>query len=278
MNTVSRNLSRTQSRTQADCGAFPGPLRLSGHYLSVASDIGALEECLALERATSTHASVSQAGGIFSPPAVPYCDFLMLHNGAGQLLAVSRLMRLHRENPMRSPLESGRFQLSPLLTALRYSREGVVEMGSPAFLTGCDTAKAAGLLWQGLLIYLERNGLGFVVGWDVLPNPSGSADALPRLMDAHGLHPDLEVEALSSFRRQTPVAHAGPVVQPDRFHADGSAEAGKLPPGLHEALRRGCRLAAEPIFNAVTGRWEFVWVSFREMLDSGTGNTEDWSR
>lgn len=279
MNTVSQNLFRIQSRPPADSGSFPGPLRLSGHFLSVASDIGALEECLALERSLPAHASTSQAEGIFSPPAVPYCDFLMLRNAAGQLLAVSRLMRLHRENPVRSPLESGHFQLSPLLTALRYSREGVVEMGSPAFLPGCDTAKVARLLWQGLLIYLERNGVGFVVGWDVLliPSASASAAALPRLMDAHGLHPDLEVEALSRFRRQ------GPAAQPDRFqgerfHAEGAAEADKLPAGLHEALRRGCRLAAEPVLNETTGRWEFVWVSFRDMLVSDNLNSGDWSR
>jgi hypothetical protein len=291
MDTLSKTPSRPQARQSGPNGIFPPNLRLSGHFLSLASNIGALEECLALERASagygSGHASGSDRGtaGIFSPPAVPYCDFLMLRNFAGELQAVSRLMRLGQDNPMQSALGSDRFQLSPLLTALRYSREGVVEMGAPAFRSdalgsGLDPTQAARLLWQGLIVYMERNGLGFVVGWDMLTGPVAASTAsgaltgtatpappgkvsrpIPRLMDAHGLHPDLEVESLSKFRRH------GPVGSQNRFRIEDASDYGSLPSGLHEALRRGCRLAAEPVLDEATGRWEFVWVSFRDMLD-----------
>jgi hypothetical protein len=243
-------------------GQHPLSLRILGHCLSLAEDIGALEDCLALERAAGAHPESARTTGIFSPPAVPYCEFLMLHDGFGKLLAVARLMCLGGKNPVLSPLESGRFHLSPLLTALRYSQEGVVEMGAPAFLPGIDLVKAAKLLWRGLIYYMEGKGLGFVVGSDVLPKLENDTDTLPRLMDAHGLHPDLEVEALSKFRRSSLEN------QTDRFRTE-TINSGKLPPGLHEALRRGCRLAAEPIFNQATGRWEFIWVSFREMLLEG---------
>jgi hypothetical protein len=260
------NYSRTTNTPKSTIpGSSPMNLRILGHSLTLAEDISALEECLALERAAGGPPQYTQTTGIFSPPAVPYCEFLMLHNGFGKLLAVTRLMRLGGANPISGPLETGNFQLSPLLTALRYSREGVMEMGSPSFVPGCDYAKAARLLWRGLMHYMERKGLGFVLGSDVLLKAENDPESIPRLMDAHGLHPDLEAEAFSKFR-STKLD-----VPKDRFSRNDASNLDKLPPGLHEALRRGCRLAAEPVLNQMTGRWEFIWVSFREMLVNGDG-------
>lgn len=254
--------NRTPSPLAPTTGIFPPTFRVGVFTLSVASTIGALEECLALERASTQHSLSSENGGILSPPAVPYCDFLMLKNNAGELLALCRLMRrrLGRDNSVRSSLESGRFQLSPLLTALRYSREGLVEMGAPAFRADFDAAKAAQLMWEGVIQYLERNGLGFVVGLDSLSNQFNHFDILPRLMEMYGLHPDLEVETHRPFYRKS-ISGTVPL------HFDLPA----LPESLVEALRRGCRLAAEPLANEVTNRWEFIWVSSRDILDSKAG-------
>ena len=254
-------------RCPAPGGLFPAGLRLSGHTLSLAADIGALEECLALER--SSGAVFSE--GIHSPPAVPYCEFLMLRSHDGALRAVCRLMRLDGGNPIRNPLASGRFHLSPLLTALRYSREGILEMGVPAVASGQDAAKAARLLWTGMIRYLERNGLGFVIGREILSMRAQDAHAWPGLMEAHGLHPDLQLETRSAFSSRAAGLSARVAEgRPDR-------EAGSphgWPAGLQEALRRGCRLACEPAFNAAAGCLEFVWVASRDMLESGESG--DW--
>jgi len=254
--------NRTPSPLAPTTGIFPPHVRVGGYLLSVASDIAALEACLALERNSPSHSFSSENGGILSPPAVPYCDFLMLKNNAGDLLAVCRLMRrrLGRDNSVRSSLESGRFQLSPLLTALRYSREGLVEMGTAAFHPDFDSTRSAQLLWEGVIQYLERNGLGFVVGMDSLSCQINHFDILPRLMETYGLHPDLEVEPNRSFNRKT-------ISNTRSFNFDLPT----LPPSLVEALRRGCRLAAEPIANELTNRWEFIWVSSRDMLDAKAG-------
>lgn len=250
------------SEPETTIGHFPSAIRVGGYLLSLASNIGALEECLALERTSITHNFSSETGGILSPPAVPYCDFLMLKNNANQLMAVCRLMRrrLGRDNAVRTSLEMGHFRLSPLITALRYSREGIVEMGAPAYCHTGDSTKLAELLWVGLIQYLERNGVGFVIGLDSLSNELTGAKALPQLMSKYGLHPDLEVDI--RYRPQGNKANSQSEINFESF---------PLPPSLGEALRRGCRLAAEPIFNDATNRWEFIWVSSRDMLNLNSG-------
>lgn len=149
----SQSQNRTRVRYPAPCGHFPHEMRVRGHSLSLASDIGALEECLLLERSSATPGDNPEEG-IHSPPAVPFCDFLMLRDPLGTLQAVARLMRLGGDTPVRNPLESGRFHLSPLLTALRYSREGILEMGSPAVAPVWDPPKAAHLIWAGCLEFV----------------------------------------------------------------------------------------------------------------------------
>jgi len=259
---IQSTASRRAPRCPAPGGQFPPALRLDGYVLSLAADLPALEACLALERAS---AGVLTSEGIHSPQAVPYCDFLMLRNPQGSLAAICRLMRLDGGNPIPNPLATVRFQLSPLLTALRYSREGILEMGAPVFAPGTtpqSAPRAARLLWAGMGLYLERNGLGFVIGRDVLTVPVEGTTGWQILMAEHGLHPDLETEARPGFRAWENVrdqARRGTTAfdsEPLRF----------WPSGLQEALLRGCRLACEPAYDPARASLEFVWVASRDML------------
>ena len=239
-------------------------LRVGGHSLCLASDMAALEECLALERFANPRYAASE--GIQSPPAVPYCLFLMLRSRTGALEAVCRLMRIDRGNPIGNPLQSGSFHLSPLLTALRYTREGILEMGAPTLASGVEAACAIPLLWSGLIRYLERNEgnrTGFVLGKDALPlRPDRLGKS--QVMDAFGLHPELETETRYAYRADGEAAVGGTIEEEMRG----------WPASLREALRRGCRLACRPAFNPATGAGESVWVASREMLlEAGPG---DW--
>ena len=261
MNMESKAPWKNGSRRVPEAGASaPLYLRSGGYSLSLASDIGALEECLALERSSRADRPVNGPEGIQSPPAVPYCDFLTVRSAEGRLQAVCRLMRLDRENALGHPLKSGRFRLSPLLTAIRYSREGILEMGAIAFAPGCDEDMLAGLIWSGTIRFLERNGLGFVMGGESLDAGSPTAEDRYSLMDAYGLHPDLEVDAdaRSPAGRPAPSRNPATTLPPDPTRA--------WPAGVREALRRGCRLACEPGLNPASGRQELIWVASREML------------
>jgi hypothetical protein len=240
----------------------------------LAADLPALEACLALERAS---AGALASEGIHSPQAVPYCDFLMLRNPQGTLAAVCRLMRLDGGNPIPNPLATVRFQLSPLLTALRYSREGILEMGAPVFVPGTASQaapRAARLLWAGMGLYLERNGLGFVIGRDMLTVPLEGTAGWQILMAEHGLHPDLETEARPGFRAWENVrdqarrgASAFPRARPLGPKTPCDTEPLRFwPSGLQEALLRGCRLACEPSYDPARASLEFVWVASRDML------------
>jgi hypothetical protein len=240
-------------------------LRVGGHSLSLAADMASLEECLALERSANPQYAASE--GIQSPPAVPYCLFLMLRSRTGALEAVCRLMRIDRENPIGNPLQSGCFHLSPLLTALRYSREGILEMGAPTLAPGVEAVYAIPLLWSGLIRYLERkegNRAGFVLGKDALPMRPERQIGGSQVMNAFGLHPELETETRYAFRPDGGTAEVGTVEEEMRG----------WPPGLREALRRGCRLACRPVLNPATGNGELIWVASREMLIEG--GPEDW--
>lgn len=262
---LSKSGNRVRVRCPAPCGLFPRAMRVRGNVLSLASDIGDLEECLALERAAAID---NPSEGIHSPSAVPYCEFLMLRDATGRLQAAVRLMRLDGNTPVRNPLESGRFHLSPLLTALRYSREGILEMGAPAVASGWDSAKAAHLLWTGMIAYLEKNALGFVVGRETLSARAGAEPAWPGLMAEHGLHPDLEVEARPAFKSR------GLNPEVSRSPGTGPVTLRHWPAGLQEALLRGCRLAGEPAFDPEAGCLEFVWVASLDMLESRESG--DW--
>ena len=273
--------SRRPARCPAPGGQFPSLLRLDGYALSLAADLPALEACLALERASGT---VLASEGIASPQAVPYCDFMMLRNPQGSLAAICRLMRLDASNPIPNPLATGRFHLSPLLTALRYSREGILEMGAPVFAPVLAPgampqagARAAHLLWTGMALYLERNGLGFVIGRDILSVPASAGPAAPtdpvagmrHLMAEHGLPPDLETEARSGFRAweaRRDQAGCGDAFDPEPLRF--------WPAGLQEALLRGCRLACEPAYDPASASLEFVWIASRDMLDA----RGDWKK
>jgi hypothetical protein len=242
-------------------------LRTDAYTVSLASDIGALGACLALERACA-EGPAPGSDGIQSPTAVPFCEFLTVRSRRGRLEAVCRLMRLDRDNPLGQTLKAGRLRLSPLITAIRYTRKGILEMGAPVFAPGCNPDRLAGILWTGVVRHMERNGLGFVVGQEVLAHNPGDAKDWARLMDAHGLHPDLEVETRSVFRS----GPAGSRSLPSPAAPQDPAR--NWPVGLREALRRGCRLACEPELNPVSGSHEFVWVASREMLEDG--GSDDW--
>ncbi|MEO6096740.1 MAG: hypothetical protein ABIW76_14000 [Fibrobacteria bacterium] len=283
MNMQSKPVLRTgYPRRHAPLGHFQLLLRVDGHGMSLASDIGALEECLALERAAGKGWTVPGSEGIQSPQAVPYCEFLTARSADGVLQAVCRLMRIDRDNLLSHPLKAGRFHSSPLLTALRYSREGILEVGAPVFAPGGNPEKLAGLLWTGLIRFLERNGPGFILGQDMLAQPPEAAQDWSRLMDLHGLHPDLEVEARTAFPSGSCVpgtaAPARTNASPTEVTETGLGDGGEIlkacPIGLREALRRGCRLACEPAYDTATGCLEFLWVASCDMLPGG--ETGDW--
>jgi hypothetical protein len=270
MKTDSANAPSIPTRRRTPRGDFTVGPEDSGQTLSLAADIGALEECLTLERASGLHSRTSD--GINSPPAVPYCEFLTLRSGDGRLQAVTRLMRLDGGNPFGNPLATDRFRISPLITALRYARAGVLEVGNPIAVPGCDPSEAARLLWNGIIGYLDRNGPGFVTGMESIPIAMELAHVWPRLMETHGLPPELEVETRSAWNPRSAMgtgAHL-PGFPENRGAAAADSFAYRYwPAGLREALRRGCRLACEPAFNAAAGCLEFVWVASRDMLESG---------
>jgi hypothetical protein len=166
-------------------------------------------------------------------------------------------------------------------------------MGAPVFAPGAAPhapARAARLLWTGMALYLERNGLGFAIGREVLSGPTlppvaalptaSAAKAVPArpvapclsdpaapwkvLMAEHGLHPDLETEARSGYRAW----EAGRGLARRGAAACGDEPLRFWPAGLQEALLRGCRLACEPAYDPVTASLEFVWVASRDMLDA----------
>jgi hypothetical protein len=133
-------------------------------------------------------------------------------------------------------------------------------MGAIAFAPDCDEDMLAGLIWSGTIRFLERNGLGFVMGSESLAAGSATAEDRFSLMDAYGLHPDLEVDAdaRSHAHRPAPRRNPATTVLRDPTRA--------CPAGLREALRRGCRLACEPALNPASCRQELIWVASREML------------
>jgi hypothetical protein len=119
---------------------------------------------------------------------------------------------------------------------------------------------------------MERNSTGFVIGREGLSMGSEEARNWPHLMEAHGLHPDLQMETRSAY--DTRAAMRLDSRSSSDTPAQGIPVLRGWPVGLQEALRRGCRLACEPVFNAAAGCLEFVWVASRDMLEGG--ESLDW--
>jgi hypothetical protein len=238
---------------------------LLGHTVAPARTVEDLETALALENTPSTRTGTavgSETDGLESPSAIPYCDFLLVRDAAGAPAGMVRLVAHGPDIPVRNLLANDRFQLSPLLTALRYSRLDVVEAGPLRIRAGRDPGRIASLLWRGIQRYAERSGASILIGRELLPARLQGA-ALAALQAAYGLHPDLEVEARAGFRA---------AAEPGRAGGRDTAFFG-MPHGLQEALERGCRLAGEPVLSADRSVLEAVWVAFRDML--GTPG-DDW--
>lgn len=237
------------------------PARLAGHTLGLARDVAELESCLHLERSaprTSTLFGVDSEG-MESPSAIPFCDFLMLRDLAGDLAGVCRLLAHGPEIPVRNSLASRRYHLSPLLTAIRYSRLDMVEVGPLVVRSGSDPETVNPLLWEGIRRYADRQGSAILLGRERLNlDPLGLL--VPRLMTAFGLDPELELEARDAFRAN---ALRGVVLGLDE---SDPAWAG-LPSGLKVALRHGSRLAGEPVLSADRHCLELVWVAFRDTME-----------
>ena len=236
---------------------------ISGHTVSQAVDIADLEACLALERSQAWEGSREGVPieGMETPAAVPYCDFLMLRTLDFQLVATCRLIRLAPEVSFANPLTSGSFRLSPFLTAMRYTRMGTLEVGRTTALSVPGHEQASRLLWHGMLPYLERHGIGFVMGREWVPWHQGMPADVPGLLEGFGLHPDLELEAREAF----PMTHGGP----GRGAGSPGGLPAWLPPGLRKALGSGCRLAGGPALHPTRDYAEFVWVASRDMLRTG---------
>jgi hypothetical protein len=231
--------------------------RLRGHTLSLAGDLAALESCLSLERAAGANREPSE--GLASPSAIPYCDFLQLRDGEGALAGVCRFLAYGPGIPVKNPLASNRFHRSPLLTALRYSRREILEMGPMVVAPGRDALRVTALLWVGMERILERRGSALLLGREQVP--VAAREALSAALSTHGLPPDLETEAREEFRKTS--AWALP-------------QAGKpgpaLPESLQFALVRGCCLAGEPVLAPDRSSLEVIWVALPEML----GPRPDW--
>lgn len=230
------------------------PFRLRGHSLGLAGDVAALEACLSLERAVGVYREDSE--GLGGPAAIPYCDFLMLRDGAGALAGVCRFLAHGTGIPVKNPLASDRFHRSPLLTALRYSRREILEVGTLGIGPGRDPLCVTALLWEGLERILRRRGAGLLLGRERVPVAAG--EALADALVAYGLPADLATEARADFRKPP----TGP-----GFHPAGNAGR-SLPDSLQVALLRGGCLTGEPVLAPDRSFLEVIWVVLPEMLDS----------
>lgn len=143
------------------------PFRLRGHSLGLAGDVAALEACLSLERAVGANREDSE--GLASPAAIPYCDFLMLRDDAGTLAGICRFLAHGPGIPVKNPLASDRFHRSSLLTALRYSRREILEMGPPTVGPGRDLLRVTALLWEGMERILRQRGEALLLGRERVP-------------------------------------------------------------------------------------------------------------
>lgn len=254
--TAGKTASPTASRLPDTGKAWIPPLRLLGHHVSLARDVADLEACLSLERGLAP-SPCPDSSGLESPSAVPYCEFLMVRDAEGALAGLCRLLSHGPDVPVQHPLAPGRFRLSPLLTAIRYSRLELLEAGPLRVASGRDSARVRALLWAGIRQVMERGKAAILLGRERL-DCRIPGDCLARLVGAYALPPDLAVEARDSF-----ALGGGYAAEAFPWH---SRDAGLLPDSLREALQRGCRLAGEPVWSPDGSALELAWVATGEML------------
>ena len=169
-------------------------------------------------------------GRLAEPTAVPDCDFLVAADLGKRILGVCRLLPRRPEDvrhslpgaPRMAPGDPRFAGLSgpgdpcgpaapaALLTALRYSCRGVLEVGGMAVAGDADAGMVVEALWEGLAEYMSTLGYGYALGRERVTPPEGLAleEVLEILLDDHGLHPDLEAGSASPFR--APIGSAPP--------------------------------------------------------------------
>jgi hypothetical protein len=251
--------------------AVPSPpiprQRIRGLMVRAASDLPDLESCLALERRTAG----GIPGRVGEPSAIPECDFLMAEDSSGGLLGVTRLLRHAPErighalpgSPSASRSLTGFALPAALLTAIRYSSAGVLEVGAFALAPLADPGRVSSVLWTGVQAAASRYSVGYLLGTERVEGISAPLweDALAVLDAGFGLHPDLDgLPRLKDmdWRRG----------QGDRARPTVEQVLSLLPFGLREGLSRGCRLAGPPRRLAQEGEFEFTWIASRDSLDA----------
>jgi hypothetical protein len=227
--------------------------------LRLASEVGELEAALALEARSGRRAI-----GIDGPSAAPLCDFLMLFDRADRAAGVCRLLP-HAPRDFSGFAEKVRHIHAPLFTALRYAGLGVLEVGSLVAAPGADASAVCGALWQGIQRYMDKHAMAFALGWETLAVPASASarECAARLSEDYGLFSDPAVK----FRR---TAAPGESTAQVRAAAGlSAADAAWLPAGLTEVLRRGARLAGDPVrlpegAAGMPGGLDFLWVATRD--------------
>lgn len=242
-------------------------LRLGELVVRAAADLPDLQAVLALERLRQG----GIPGRVGESSAVPECEFLMALDRSGSLVGVTRLLRHAPERiwhalPGTASKESSLLRLAlpaPLLTAIRYSSTGVLEVGAFTLAPGAESETVASALWTGILAAAARTGIGYLVGTERVEHiPAEFREAIVTVLHAgHGLHPDLVGRPSlqgADWRR-------GRDVNP---HPTLEEALTYLPPGLKEGLSRGCRLAGLQNTHPGDPLVDFTWVASRETLST----------
>jgi len=262
--------------------AFPHPLkgrglRTPGGSVRLAGDLPSLEACLSLERMQPPGQARNPVG---EPTAVPFCDFLMAFDPAGALQGVCRLLPRHPADLRHSlpgsprPDERSAFphEFAPLLTALRYSSQNILEVGEITLDPGADPQGTCASLWDGIEAHLDLpadggdrfGAFGYVLGSEHMALPEGldPRGIIHTWVGLHGLHPDLGSQSGIS---SDPEGNRTRPVRPSQA-GTGEVEPVPLPFALREALARGCSLIGPPRLLADPACLRFHWVASREML------------
>lgn len=282
------SLPKLAPRIPSAASARFRPFRFGSSIVRLAATLPDLEACLALERRSAT---LSGGGRLAEPTAVPDCDFLMAADLGRRVLGVCRLLP-RRPEEVRHSLPGAprhgagdsRFGVpAALLTALRYSCRGVLEVGGMAIASDPagpapaddNPGKVAEALWEGVAEYMAALGYGYALGCERVTPPEGLAleEVLGALQEDHGLHPDLEAGIVSHPRPDWLSPEAGGSAS---SRGPGAAAAGQgdvrdwLPKGFQEGLRRGIHLIGRPRCLPDAGL-EFAWVASSELLRRGPG-------
>lgn len=284
--------SAASARTPLPHPLKGGGLRTRGWMVRLAGDLPSLEACLSLERLQPHRPARDPVG---EPTAVPFCDFLMAFDSLGALQGVCRLLPRHpadlRHSLPGSPRPDVRsaypHEFAPLLTALRYSSQHILEVGELTLASGADPQSTCAALWDGIEAHLalpadggDRFGsFGYVLGSEYMALAEGidPRKIIHSLVELHGLHPDLGSQSgLSSApegNRTWSVRTSQAGGSPSGTVPTGTAPSGTgevqpipLPIALQEALARGCSLIGPPRLLAEPACLRFHWVASREML------------